>query len=198
MDASLQSETVTGFSRGALISAMFGAGWIGSGLGNAQAFNAFVAPVFGCTAFILIAFSLHLMRRGRVLRKMCLMTGAWNRQSVLTGFWLVVLMEVFAVACVAVLAKRFDRADLATDWCALIVGLHFLPLARIFRAPQLGVLGILVIFWCVASWAFLPSSAIALSASLGTGLLLWGNCLLSLIRGRRIANEVVLKGADPV
>ena len=189
MDPSSPANEVIGTSRGALISAMFGAGWLGWGLGNAKAFNGFVGPMFGFTALFLFACSIYFIRQGRLLRKQCPAAGASTRPSILKWFLLVTLVEVLAIALVAILANLLHRADLATDWCAMIVGLHFLPLAKIFRAPHLGVLGILMILWCVLSWALFQSNAIAISVSLGTGILLWASCVTLLFRVRRIAQS---------
>ncbi len=69
MDSSSQAEDVIGAGRGALICAMFGAGWLGWGLGNAKAFNGIVAPAFGFTALFLLAYSIYFIRKGRLLRK---------------------------------------------------------------------------------------------------------------------------------
>lgn len=44
MDRSFQVEAVIGAGRGALIVGMFGAGWLGWGLGEARAFSGFVGP----------------------------------------------------------------------------------------------------------------------------------------------------------
>jgi hypothetical protein len=168
---------------------MFGAGWLGWGLGTAKAFNGFVAPLFGGTALFLFACSVYFIRKGRGLRKQRLAAGGSTRPSIRKWFLLVTLVEFLAIALVAILANRLDRADLAADWCAMIVGLHFLPLAKIFRAPHYGVLGILIILWCVLSWVLLQSSAITIPASIGTGILLWGSCAVSLFRARRIAQS---------
>lgn len=189
MGPSSPADTVIGTSRGALISAMFGAGWLGWGLGIAKAFNGLVAPLFGCTALLLFACSIYFIRKGRRLRKVRPGAGASTRPSIRKWFLLVTLMEFIAIAFVAIMANRLHRADLAADWCAMIVGLHFLPLAKIFRAPRYGVLGILIIIWCALSWALFQSSAITISASIGTGILLWGSCAASLFRARRIAQS---------
>ena len=187
MDPSSQADAVVGAGRGALITGMLGAGWLGWGLGNAKAFNGFVAPTFGFTALLLFAGSIYFIRKGRLLRKQCPAAGASTRHSIWKWFLLVLLLEIVAIALVVILANRLHRADLAVDWCAMIAGLHFLPLAKIFRAPQLGVLGILMILWCVLSWALFRSSAISIPASIGTGILLWANCVTLLFRVRRIA-----------
>jgi hypothetical protein len=168
---------------------MFGAGWLGWGLGSAKAFNGFVGPTFGFTALFLFACSIHFIRKGRTLRKQSVAADDSTRQSIRRWFALIVLIEVLAIALATIVANRLHRADLATDWCATIVGLHFLPLAKLFRSLQFGVLGILMVLWCVLSWWLFPSSALAMSVSLGTGILLWGNCIASLFRVRRIAQS---------
>jgi len=147
MDSWFQADTVIGTGRGALITAMFGAGWLGWGLGNAKAFNGFVGPTFGFSALFLFACSKYLIRKGRLLRKQCPAVRTSTPPPALKWFLLVAMTEVIAIALVAMLANRLHRADLATDWCAMIVGLHFLPLAKILRAPQFSFLGILMILW---------------------------------------------------
>jgi len=190
MDSSFQAEGLLGAGRGALITAMFGAGWLGWGLGSARAFNGFIAPTFGFTALFLLFCSIYFIRKGRLLRRHSPAVCASTRQTNLKWFLLVVLMEAFAIVLVSIPANRFRRADLATDWCAMIVGVHFLPIAKIFRARNFGVLGILMILWCVLCWAVFQASMIAISASLGTGVLLWGICVSSLFRARRIAHSL--------
>jgi hypothetical protein len=190
MYPSFQAEDIIRAGRGALICAMFGAGWLGWGLGNAKAFNGFVAPTFGFMALFLLACPIYFIRKGRQLRKRSPAAGASTRQPVLKWFLLVVFMEAIAIVLVSILANRLHRADLATAWCAMVVGLHFLPLAKIFRAPSLGLFGILIILWCVLCWTLVHSSAIPLSASIGTGLLLWGTCVSSLLRARKIEHSL--------
>ena len=186
MNAWFQANAIVGAGRGALISAMFGAGWLGWGLGNANAFNGFVAPAFGFTALFLFAFSIYFLRKGRLLRKRRATAEASSRQTSSKWFLLVALVEALGIALVLFLAKRLDRADLATDWCAMVVGLHFLPLAKIFRAPHFGIVGILMTFWSVLCWILFRSNALVISVSLGTGILLWGSCIFTLLRARRL------------
>jgi nicotinamide riboside transporter PnuC len=190
MDPSLQAGAFIGAGRSALIGAMFGAGWLGWGLGSAKAFNGFTAPTFGFIALFLLVGSIYLIHKGRLLRKKCPVAVESTRQTVRKWFLFIVLMEALAIALVSILAYRLHRADLATNWCAMIVGLHFLPLARIFRAPHLIVRGILITVWCVFCWAFFRSNALVISTSLGTGILLWGSCVFSWFRARKIAQSL--------
>lgn len=103
---------------------------------------------------------------------------------------MVALIEFLAIALLSTLANRLHRGDLATDWCAMIVGLHFLPLAKIFRAPQFFIVGVLMTLWCTLCWALFRSNALVISVSLGTGILLWGSCVFALIRGGGIAHSL--------
>jgi len=190
MDPRLQAQAVISAGRGALFVAMFGAGWLGWGLGEARAFNGFTDPAFGFIALFLVACSIYVIQKGRLLSRKYPAADASTQKTILRRFLLVVAMEVLAIVLVSILANRLHRADLATDWCAMIVGLHLLPLAKIFRAPHLSVFGILMTFWCALCWALFRSNALVVSASLGTGILLWGTCVSALFRARRKARSL--------
>jgi hypothetical protein len=103
---------------------------------------------------------------------------------------LLTLFEFLAIALVSILANRLHRADLATDWCAMVVGLHFLPLAKIFRAPHFFIIGVLMTLWCALCWVLFRSNALVISVSLETGILLWSSCVFALIRGGGIAHSL--------
>jgi hypothetical protein len=145
--------------------------------------------MFGFMTLLLLACSIFVLRRGRLLRKKYPAVGASTRTT-LKVYLLVVLMEILGVLLVMSLANRYHRADLGTDWCAMVVGLHFLPLAKIFRAPHLVVLGILMTLWCALCWVLFRSNALVISVSLGTGILLWGSCVFALLRARRVIRSL--------
>ena len=190
MDPSFQAEAVIGAGRGALIVAMFGAGWLGWGLGQARAFTGFVGPAFGFIELFLLACSIYVIRKGRLLRKQYPSMLSSTRHAIRKSFLLVVFTEVVGLLLVWLLANRLHRPDLATDWCAMIVGLHFLPLAKIFRAPHLGVIGILMTLWCVVCWSLFRSNALLISVTVGTGILLWAASVSALFRARKIAHSL--------
>lgn len=177
---------VLGAGRGALVMAVFGVGWLGRGLGQAKAFNGFTGPAFGFTALLLAACPIYFIRQGRLLRRKHRAVGGPTQQTTRKWFILVAAIEVLAIALASILANRWHRSDLATDWSAMIVGIHFLPLAKIFRAPNLDVLGVLMTLGCAFCWTLLRSSALTISVSLGTGTLLWGACVSALFRARAI------------
>jgi hypothetical protein len=193
LDLPTQAQAVIGAGRGALVEAMFGAGWLGWGLGEAKVFNGFTGPLFGFMTLLLPACSIYVLRRGRMLRRKYPATGASTRTT-LRWYLLVVLTEIVAVLLAMSLANRLHRADLATDWCAMVVGLHFFPLAKIFRAAHFVVLGTLMTLWCALCWTLFRSNALVISVSLGTGILLWGGCVFALLRAGRIARALSAAG----
>ncbi|MGB6943678.1 MAG: hypothetical protein WBE37_14860 [Bryobacteraceae bacterium] len=184
--SSFQAEGVIGTGRGALIVGMFGAGWFGWGLGEAKAFNGFVGPVFGFIELFLLACSIYVIRKGSLLRKQYPPVPASTRRAIRKSFLLVVLIEVLALVLVSILAYRIRRPDLAPDGFAMVVGLHFLPLAKIFRAPLLGVIGILITVWCLLCSALFRMDALVISVTIGTGILLWAASVSALLRARKI------------
>jgi len=187
MDPPFRAEDLIGAGRGALVESTFGAGWLGWGLGHAKAFNGFSGPAFGLTALVLAACSILALRKGRSLKKASQATVSPSRPPILKRFLVVVAIEFLAIALACMLANLLHRSDLATDWCAMIVGLHYLPLAKILRAPQLTILGILITLWCALNWLLLRSNSLVIAVSVGTGTLLWGACGSALFRARRMA-----------
>jgi hypothetical protein len=72
----------------------------------------------------------------------------------------------------------------------MVVGVHLLPLAKIFRALHLGVIGILMILWCVLCWALFSLNALVISVTVGTGILLWAASVSALFRARKIMHSL--------
>ena len=189
-DPSLQAEAVVGAGRGTLIISMFGTGLLGWGLSAIRVFNGAVGTAFGLAAVSFWALSMYTIRRGRILRKQYPPVPISTRRAVRKSFLLVVLIEVIALALVFVFSNQIHRFDLGVDWAAILVGLHYLPLAKTFRAPVLAVLGTLITLWSLFCWAVFRSDALLISVVLGTGILLWMASIAALLRARAIAQSL--------
>jgi len=191
MEKSTQGEIIAGAGRGSLILAMAGSGWLGWGLSVAQAYNAVVAPIFGTVAIFLWGWSIYAIRTGRDLRRRFPSSSLAEPKFPARPFILVVLAEVLAIVAVILFAASYTRRpDLATDGCALVIGLHYLPLAKIFRAPLLAVLGVLISLWCVVSWALFRSDSLVIAITIGTGILFWAASIAVLLRARSMARAI--------
>lgn len=191
MELPLQPRRVIRAGRGALVLAMAGAGWLGWGLSVAQVYNAVVAPLFGTVAISLWVWSIYAMRTGRALCRQLPESSLPESLFPTRSFAVVLMIEGIAVVFVIFLAAgHAHRPDLATGGCALVVGLHCIPLARIFRAPKLAALGILVALWCIISWVFFRSSALVIAVTAGTGTLMWATAVTVLLWARSAARTL--------
>jgi hypothetical protein len=126
--------------------------------------------------------SVYLIRRGRILRK---------RQPPLPGaatmwraFAIVVVLELVLMNIGANVAVNMHRPDLVPIWVAIVVGLHFIPLARVFRTPAYTRLGIAMTLWIIFCLAFLRGNAAPAYTCFGSGVVLWVTSAYALYRGR--------------
>ena len=169
---------------------MFGVGWLGWGLGLAKAFSGFVPLAFGCMAFLLWGSSVYFIRKGRLLRRKFPPLSPSETRAVHKQFWLVVLFEALAILAVGIFATHLQRPDLGADWCALVVGLHFLPLAKVFRAPLLALFGVLIMSWSLIAWTLFRSDALVVRVDIGTGILLCALSTSALLYARKLVHSL--------
>ena len=98
-------------------------------------------------------------------------------------FGIVVAVEFILCGLGAAIVSKRGRKDLIVPWLAIVVGLHFVPLAWFFSFPVLGVMGVLMAAAGVAGVPVARSKGLAPSALVGvaSGLLLWVTAVLSLV-----------------
>jgi hypothetical protein len=91
-------------------------------------------------------------------------------------FGVIVAIEVVLASGGAILLSRRGRRDLIAPWVALIVGLHFLPMAPLLEFPLFYVVGALVTIAALVSVPLARSRDITVSAVTGV---LSGSVLLA-------------------
>jgi hypothetical protein len=98
-------------------------------------------------------------------------------------FGIVVAVEFILAGVGAAILGRRGRKELIVSWVALVVGLHFLPLAWFLHFPLLGVMGVVMAVAAVAGGPVAKSRKLATSAVVGAacGLILVATGLLSLV-----------------
>lgn len=102
------------------------------------------------------------------------------------AFGVVVGFELAAAGIGAAVLARRDRSEFVAVWVAVVVGIHFIPLAWLLDYPLLHTVGIAVVAVAVAGVPVARSRRIAPSAVTGiaTGTVLFVAalyCLASLI-----------------
>lgn len=100
------------------------------------------------------------------------------------GLWSAI--EVAALLVTANVLENIDRGDLMMPLGAIIVGLHFFPLARGIPVRFYHVTGAGLVFAGLVG-LLLPAGERPMSVGIGAALILWGTALVFVLRGRKAA-----------
>jgi hypothetical protein len=96
-------------------------------------------------------------------------------------------------ACIVALVLSLNlthHPEWIADGIVLIVGLHFLPLARLFRSTSHSVAGIALVLWALLYPWVVDGGAFSPWGPIGAGLILWafsGHLIATLARARGLA-----------
>ena len=85
------------------------------------------------------------------------------------SFGIVVGVEFALAALGAALLARRRHGDLIAAWVALVVGVHFIPLAWLLQYPLIGLVAVLVILVAALAVPLARSRSLAVSAVTGVG-----------------------------
>jgi len=170
--------------------AMFGSGWLGWGLGVVHAFTLPVVILFDIVIILLLGYSIYFVWEGRFLRQKHSSSSSSVTQSTNRKFIVVLVPEFTAIVIVAAIAHALHRPDLGTVSIAIVVGLHFLPLAKIFRVPVYYAHGTAMTLWCTLCLILFSSNALVASTTIGTGVLLCATSAFVLFRAREIVRSL--------
>jgi hypothetical protein len=110
-------------------------------------------------------------------------------------YWLIVLAEAVALfGGLAIINNVLHRSAVAVAWVALVVGVHFFGLARVWRMPHFSWLGAAITALGLAGFLIYalggPATAVSLVAGVGSGAALYAAVAVALrdaVRGRASA-----------
>jgi hypothetical protein len=171
-----------GRTRNALIGGMFGAVWLFNGVyWGGIGGNALSTAVALCG----IAFVTWPATRLRSLRRLPLSGEDSQHRIALRGpYWVDVAIECLACIGAVVWLAHTRRYDLIPQSFGVIIGLHFLPLAKIFRMPIYYATGAVMASGALASLAIPTGNVRNLSACGVIGLSLWATAAVTLWQDR--------------
>jgi hypothetical protein len=146
----------------ALILGVAGLAWFGwgqSGLAEAGALPLQAGSAAGLAAAVAGGVLLRRHRAGG---------SAMSDARVRRGYWKVVATEVIAIVAGNAALGAADRPAYVPAWTLLVVGVHFLPLARLFGAPVLTTAGLVLA--AAAAGAAAAGAAAGVRPSLVAGI----------------------------
>jgi hypothetical protein len=168
--------------RGALVCGLFGSFWIFSG-----AYGGGLTGPAPLTAFALCAIAFVVWPAARLvsLRRFSTLATDRQRTSSLGGAYLAdVAVECLACIGAVTWLAHIRRFDLIPQSFGFIIGLHFLPLAKIFKMPIYYATGTVMIFAVAASLLFPVGNVRNFSACSVIGISLWATAAANLWQDR--------------
>jgi hypothetical protein len=169
--------------------AIFGMLWMGWGLAVGNLFTLSVMLTFYAAFLALLATAILTIRKGMALRKIHPLAPGPEGARIARRFKIISALEAMGIVLVLIVEGALHRPDLLAVWMGLVVGLHFLPLAKLFRFSAYYYTGAAIIACDVLSWTLLRSSVITVFAALGTGIALWATVVYALFGSRQLLRE---------
>jgi hypothetical protein len=169
----------------ALFGAFAGAGWMLWSLAFVGSAPRFWSPIVIVLALTILSWSISKVRfvRRRVGASLDLQSSdmfGWAFRSV-------VACEFLLAGGSVLFLISTHRAQMIPMTIAVIVGLHFLPLAKIFRIPTLYVTGISLVLIAVVSLAIPEGNIRNIIICAGIGLSM---CMRSLVALRQVISQL--------
>lgn len=162
---------ILGRTVGAMVCAGFGAysmyWWMADIGGPSRLWGPLIAFV---TAALLL---LSITQFVRLIRGHTLLFNRERRVFYRIWFSIIVTVEVAAIILGGPILSHLHRSDLYPNWVDGVVGIHFLPLGKLFKMPLYYLTGATITSAAVASLLISESSLRAGVCSAGTGLALW-------------------------
>jgi hypothetical protein len=198
-DPSQPALSAFGFSAAALIMTIFGFVWLGWGFSVSSAFTDFSSSralpatrwiTFYVAFLVLLATSIQAVRKSKVSMKASSATPDELRSRFGKPFRMVCFLEGAACAVVVSITLSFHRLDLMAAGISLVVGVHFLPLARLFRLRVYYMAGVAIILADLLSVSLMKGRNITLGPGASTGIILWITAIYALFNAREFLREV--------
>jgi hypothetical protein len=95
-------------------------------------------------------------------------------------FAVIVAIEVAAIFLGGPLLGHFHRQDLVPQWIDVVVGVHFLPLGKLFKLPLYYATALAILLSSLGSLLIPPGSLRSATSAGGTALALWISSLIIL------------------
>ena len=104
-------------------------------------------------------------------------------------FSLINLIQWTAIAILVPTLGKLHLDVYVPTAITFIVGLHMLPLARLFRYPQHNITGCVLIVWAGAAMLIAPADSMQSTTCIGTGAILWLSGAVTLVRAFRAVRQ---------
>ncbi|HWZ96987.1 MAG TPA: hypothetical protein VN025_04430 [Candidatus Dormibacteraeota bacterium] len=170
-----------GRARGAMVGAIFGSAWMSWAAVFVPTARTASLVIVTVIATFLMGWAASRVRVARRYKNSAADRERWA--SIAPLFWIDTTAEwVLGAGAVAALA-HFGHYALIPQSLGVIIGLHFLPLAWILRAPRYYIMGTAIIVCVLGSLLIPEGSTRNVIACAGIGLPMWITAVATLLQG---------------
>ncbi len=189
MGPSQRATAVFGLGIAAFVTATFGSVWLVLGLSDGNTTAAIGWIVFSLGALVLLAAAIRTIRTGKALMAAhpAGRDDFWASRR--RRFGLVMTLEGVGCGLIVLLTNVFHRTDLLAAGISLVVGIHFLPMASLFRFNAYRATGIAIVAGDLLIGMFARKEAMAACVGLATGTILWATAIYALRRSREFVQR---------
>lgn len=174
-NATVPKHAVQGVASGMLFMALFGTMWAGIGIMGLQNWGG-IWPA--CLALLigagLVTGGVSLRRSAQRLPDQVAPTDTREEKRIGRWFGIVFAAEGVLIAIASVVCNRINRFDLFFPTMAIIVGIHFLPLAGLFRVRPYYLVGIAFCLLAIITLLVIPQHAVFGGQSINPQLVVLG------------------------
>jgi hypothetical protein len=192
MEASQEGKTaeaISGRATGVLFFAGFGSVWLYNGLSAMHRLNPIsIAAIVVIFAALFVPAALLL----RSVSKAAHEAGSLDSPEVKRTFFRVNMMQWAAIIAAIVLFNTIHKQEFLATVITFIVGVHLIPLARLFQYSAHYVTGALLMAWATIVAIVFPGEMMPTLGALGTAGILLGSAAYTLaLAGSAVKSRLV-------
>lgn len=144
-DVKLSKPAVIGAANGVMFMTFFGALWASIGVVGSKTVGAPWTLILSCiVTIVLLVGSISIFGKARTMNSSLTAEASEQWKKTNRKFGLVFGLEGLAIFIASVICNLIDHFELFFPIMAIIVGIHFLPLAQLFRERFYYVTGIVL------------------------------------------------------
>lgn len=203
----ISGAAIRGMASGVIFMAFFGTLWAFMGVMGLQGWGTalllIIAVAIGASLFIGAG---SLTRASRKLTNQGLKSDSRFSKKIKLKFNLIFAGEGIATFVVVAICNAIDRSELIPILIAIIVGVHFFPLALLFQVRLYYITGALICLHAVCTWLFVPVNisigdhqilAYMSIVGFGSAIILWGTGLAVWLLGKNLQSTAVIQQSSP-
>lgn len=192
MQTEMTANRVSSMGTGIMFFSAFGAAWLFWSMAIREEVSAVTASAAFAGVLALIAGAVYLKRRAKQWPRV----PDDPREGRLFGW--VNAIEWAAIFAAGFVCHRFHWDLYFPSAVTVIVGLHFYPLAGLFRNPLHYGTGTALVVWAVASAATVSADHLQGITTRGTGAILWAASLVTFVRGLTLMSRFPVSASKSV